>query len=252
MLSCTTHMALIYTKLGYMILPIVNGASEGLSLLSILSILSAIYGDNIWHADTISLWFWASLKNIFMIDVKIPLSNNTIIILILASTCVVTIFGQIRKVVSLFMMANRKCSSIARIVWSFMPFICLNGMTVLWSFLSVEIVRHQRDLFFLFCGSFHSRLTILLMVSHVCGVKYKPLTPSTIATFGILLLIVLIHGVLKCFDAAVDFRFDTAVLISLLMINIGGLCMLSQRTIKTFCEVLGTNCFSRRVLAKEL
>ena len=218
---------------GSLVLPVVNGASEGLTLLSLLAAASAALGDAWWEEEAaLARRLGAALG---------PLAgarNNTCIIALLSSAGAVTVLGQLARV---YRAAGRAAGARrARAFGDLLPFFATNAMVLAWCATSpARIMETHSTLIFLLCGCFHSRLTILLMVSHVCGVAYRPLTPTTALTLAGLGAVLLLGGRLAAHAA-----FEPGVLAALLAANACGLLHLCRQSVRGLCFALGTSLFS--------
>jgi len=248
---------------GSLVLPVVNGASEGLTLLSCIAIVSAVRGDAWWEEEApISRSVGTAVENSLSLppDSLVGIKNNTCVVALLGVACAFTIIGQLAKVYGITVARSSRAkrdgeeSDDGVVVGRFSPFVGLlpflvtNAMVLAWRWCatsSERLLEGHSTLLFIFCGCFHSRLTILLMVSHVCGVAYRPLTPTTMVTIVSLSALLFIRIACPAVLAMLC-PLDSIVLVLLLILNAYGLFVLCWRTVIGMCFALNTSMFGGR------
>jgi phosphatidylglycerophosphate synthase len=199
---------------GTLVLPIVNGANEGLLLAFGALFSTAAYGQGIWgRTHTTSPWTawavapvvdacrWAAHQDLAyggaavasspvaywsqwsagLASAAAPAPSNLEVFLALAAVAgLVTVLGQVANVATVEKKAGG-WPAVQRALLRLAPYLLLVVAVCLWLHVpsTAAVVQTHWFAFYLAAGSLFGDMSTKLMVSHVCGMEYKPRFWST-------------------------------------------------------------------------
>ncbi|GJQ13650.1 hypothetical protein GpartN1_g5441.t1 [Galdieria partita] len=147
---------------GALVLRQFNGPNEGLILMQLFYLLTALKGSSFWKRKTSIFSF------------SFPIEWNKFLILLAVPLCVPTIIGNYREI---WRDANRKGKNISQVkrrsILYSLPFVLFSICTFSWFIYSPVTLRSHLIMFMWTCGSVFFALVTRLIVAHLTDSEYK-------------------------------------------------------------------------------
>lgn len=207
----------LYT--GALILPVVNGPTEGVIIIACAMLWTAFAGPEWWTAES------------FLVGVQ----NNTCFVLF---SLVCALCAAAANLANVYMTPRRK-EPYWRAVARLAPFAMLNALLVVWVVLT-DIEATQPRLLTWLMGLLFSKMVMHIMIAHMCEQPFQPVS-KTLIPVGV----VASHCAFAVMRGGIITPFDQRLYLEeLFLYSLVSYVHLVLTVVPDFCRTLDVHCFT--------